>query len=129
MLLRRRTAAPETRVREKIDQILSGELLPQLPRIFIDIDQFERAFRRYWPFPRAWWNPPAKWFNPILATEQTGGVFTNKVERMAAAFRDRVMFEEISRHVSGGERVFAVVGRGHLPMQASALRCALGAES
>ncbi|MFQ5527192.1 MAG: hypothetical protein ACE5GX_13135 [Thermoanaerobaculia bacterium] len=123
MLLNKRTGVGEPRVREMIARILRGEHLTEFPRVLGGVDDLESAFRRRWAFPLAWWNPPEAWFNPATSG-RSGGVVT-RISRAAAAFRDRVMVEKILEEVGRGERVFAVVGRGHLPMQAPALRCAL----
>ena len=42
--------------------------------------------------------------------------------------RNAHMYRVLSRAALSGERVFAVVGRNHVPMQAEALRCALAGQ-
>lgn len=121
MLFRERRGAGEQEIREELARMLESE--SALPRVLVTVDQFESAFRRYWAYPRAWWNPSKDWFNPLYSSSRTGGVFTNDIERVGAQFRDRTMYERLARAVRQGERVFAAVGRGHIPMQAAALRC------
>ena len=50
---------------------------------------------------------------------------TFEINRMSSEFRNRQMYELLARAVNKGERVFAIVGRNHIPMQAPALNCAL----
>lgn len=42
--------------------------------------------------------------------------------------RDVHMYRALARAALSGEKVFAVVGRNHVPMQAEALRCAIAAD-
>ncbi|MBW3660912.1 MAG: hypothetical protein KY397_04685 [Gemmatimonadetes bacterium] len=90
------------------------------------VEALDRAYRRYWSEPAEWWKAPAAWFDPLLTSEQTGGIFTNDVNRASSAYRDRHMARLLVEAVEAGERVFAVVGRNHVPLQAPAIVCALG---
>lgn len=45
--------------------------------------------------------------------------------RRSRSARNVHMFRVLTKAAMRGERVFAVVGRNHVPMQAPALRCAL----
>lgn len=89
------------------------------------IDDLQAAYAKYWEEPAEWWQAPTRWFTPGDASEETGGIFTNDVNRVSSEFRNRHMYEVLARDVLAGERVFAVVGRNLVPMQAPALACAL----
>jgi hypothetical protein len=84
----------------------------------------EDAYRRYWKSPEHWWEAPTMWFNPLVSSSATGGVFTNEANQASSTFRDVHMFELISKSMRDGEKIFAVVGRDHIPMQEAALKCA-----
>ena len=49
------------------------------------------------------------------------------INRASSEFRNRHMYAVLAGAARSGERVFAVVGRNHVPMQAPALACALAA--
>ena len=101
---------------------------PGLPAPIRTLEELESAFWRHWPYPRRWWEARAEWFSPFYSSGRTGGIFTNELARASSALRDRHMYEVLVRAVLEGQRVLAVVGRDHLPMQVPALRCALGAD-
>lgn len=86
--------------------------------------ELEVAYRRYWKSPEHWWEAPAMWFNPLASSTATGGVFTNEANQASSTFRDTHMFELLAQSTRDGEKVFAVVGRDHIPMQEAALKCA-----
>jgi hypothetical protein len=88
-------------------------------------DDLDAAYRRYWTEPAAWWQAPTRWFDPLKSSAETGGVFTNDVNRASSEFRNRHMYTVLATAALRGEKVFAVVGRDHVPAQAAALRCAL----
>jgi len=87
--------------------------------------EFEAAYRRYWNTSPNWWEAPSAWFDPLVPSSRTGGVFTNEVNQASSFFRDINMYTVLTRATLEGKRVFAVVGRDHIPMQEPALRCAL----
>ena len=91
---------------------------------FSDLAGLEAAARRYWP-DRDWRSFPANWFAPAAAGTDSGGLFLAAVNRADSTNRDRHMVRQMVDAVRSGERVFAVVGRNHVPMQAPALACAL----
>jgi hypothetical protein len=125
--LRERRGYTEPQLRESMDQLLRrvGELLPDLSGVITNTDELQAAYRRYWTAPANWWEAPSAWFDPLASSAGTGGIFTNDINRLSSEFRNRHMVQVIAREVLGGERVFAVVGRDHVPAQAPALRCAL----
>lgn len=87
--------------------------------------EFERAYERYWNSSPNWWEAPSAWFDPRVSSSQTGGVFTNEVNQESSSFRDINMYTVLVKATLEGNRVFAIVGRDHIPMQELALRCAL----
>jgi hypothetical protein len=125
--LRERRGYTEPQLRESMDQLLRrvGEQLPDLSGVITNTDELQAAYRRYWTAPANWWEAPSAWFDPLASSAGTGGIFTNDINRLSSEFRNRHMVQVIAREVLGGERVFAVVGRDHVPAQAPALRCAL----
>jgi len=89
------------------------------------LDDLQSAFKRNWTSPAAWSEAPSDWFDPARSGSETGGRFTNEINRASSEFRDRHMYEVLAKAVLAGDVVFAVVGRDHVPSQAAALRCAL----
>ena len=89
-----------------------------------DLPALDSAARKYWP-ERDWRTFPASWFSPGADDKATGGIFLGAINRADSSNRDRHMYDLIATAVRGGERVFVVVGRNHVPMIAPALDCAL----
>jgi hypothetical protein len=96
-----------------------------LESVVRDTDELNSAYAHFWKNPAHWWEAPADWFNPLVPSSATGGIFTNEVNQASSTFRDIHMFEVLATAARRGERVFAVVGRDHIPMQEAALKCAL----
>lgn len=94
-----------------------------LESVLQDPAQLEAAYHRYWKSPQNWWEAPAAWFDPT--TKETGGIFTNQVNMRSSGYRDLHIYEVLAKAALDGKRVFAIIGRDHVPMQAAALRCAL----
>lgn len=92
---------------------------------FTTLEGLDAAYRRYWTTPADWREAPQDWFDPLKTSAQTGGKFTNDINRLSSEYRNLHMYAALSKAVLEGKRVFAVVGRNHVPMQAAALRCAL----
>ena len=86
----------------------------------------DTAVRHYWP-GRDWRTLPADWISPGADDARTGGVFLGAINRSDSMNRDRHMVRQLVEAVRAGNRVFVVVGRNHVPMQAPALDCALRA--
>ena len=99
--------------------------LKGLEGVVRNTDELAAAYSRYWKTPQNWWEAPSGWFNPLKSSSQTGGVFTNEVNQASSSFRDINMYTALAKAALEGKRVFAVVGRDHIPMQEAALRCAL----
>ncbi len=91
---------------------------------FTDIAGLETAAARYWP-GRDWRTLPRSWFTPGSNDAATGGQFVGANNRADSRNRDRNLVAHIVEAVQGGERVFVVIGRNHVPMLAPALDCAL----
>ncbi len=92
---------------------------------FADLDGLEAAYGRYWNDGSDWRAAPAAWFDPLADDATTGGRFMAAINAATSEARNAHMYRVLSRAVRSGDRVFAVVGRNHVPMQAEALRCAL----
>lgn len=98
----------------------------QLAVALPDTGALRAAFARLFPNvdPIA---APDRWFDPNHTSAETGSVFFNDVNRASSMFRDQYMYEQLAVALQvPGARVFAEVGRDHIPAQAAALRCALG---
>jgi hypothetical protein len=91
-----------------------------------DLAALDAAAARYWP-GRDWRGLPAAWFSPLADDRATGGRFLGAINRADSSNRDRHIYALIVAAVRDGERVFAAVGRNHVPMLAPALACALPA--
>ena len=116
----------EAELRAEVDKVLDRfSKYKGLESVLQDPAQLEAAYHRYWKSPQNWWEAPAAWFDPRTSSSKTGGVFTNEVNMRSSAYRDLYMYELLSKAALDGKRVFAIVGRDHVPMQAPALRCAL----
>ena len=61
----------------------------------------------------------------FIPSAETGGIFTNEINRLSSEYRNRHTYELLARAAISGERVFAVVVGNHVPTQEPALRCAL----
>ncbi len=88
--------------------------------------ELQQSYKKYWNSPENFWEAPIEWFDPLGDGEITGGKFTHDVNRASSYFRDKNMVDVLSEAVLNGEKVFAVVGRNHVPMQIEALKCKLG---
>lgn len=90
-----------------------------------NLDALGAAYRKHWSEPAEWWQAPEQWFDPLRTSAETGGKFTNEINKMSSEYRNWHMYQVLAKAVLGGGRVFAVVGGNHIPMQEPALRCAL----
>jgi hypothetical protein len=124
--LRDRRKLPEAELRAAIAQLLErASQLKGIGSVITSLDELDAAYRRHWKSPEQWWQAPSTWFDPLAASAHTGGIFTNEINRMSSEYRNRHMYEVLAKAALRGERVFAVVGGNHVPMQEPALRCAL----
>jgi hypothetical protein len=89
-----------------------------------DITAFRAAYQRWFPGT----DPAlasARWFDPTRTSADTGSKFFNDVNRASSLFRDFYMYRLLVRAWRPNVRIFAEVGRDHIPAQAAALKCAL----
>lgn len=93
---------------------------------FTDLPGLQLAAKRYWP-DRDWRTIPSGWFSPLARDAETGGRFLGAINRSDSHNRNVHMVDLLTKAVRSGQRPFVVVGRNHVPMQAPALACALGA--
>lgn len=89
-----------------------------------DLASLEASVRHYWA-DRDWRTLPSAWFSPGADDQATGGLFLGAINRTDSMNRDRYMARQLAAAARSGRRVFVVVGRNHVPMQAPALDCAL----
>ncbi len=124
--LRERNGMNETALRKRtVDAIEYYNGFEKLNGKIKDLESLEEKVREYWPRNTNWWEYPLNWFSPTATSDETGSVFTNKVNRSSSEFRDYYMYQQLVKAVKNGHIVFAVVGRNHVAMQANALRCAI----
>lgn len=86
------------------------------------ISDLGEAFEKHFQTELRWWQLPASWFDPQIDDPR----FTNKLATLSTEYRDIYMVSLLSEHIKQGENVFAVVGRNHVPLQANAIRYAVG---
>lgn len=124
--MREQKEVGEAEIKEQIAVLLERAAgLMETP--IATLEDLEAAYQRHWSEPADWWMAPSAWFDPVNGSTDTGGQFTNAVNRASSHFRNRYMYRVLTEAVLRGERVFAVVGRNHVPMQAPAIKCALEA--
>ncbi len=123
--LRERRKLPEAELKTAIAGLLekASKMTGLAP--FTTLEGLEAAYRRHWTAPANWWEAPQQWFDPLESSQETGGLFTNDINRLSSEYRNLHMYTALASAALEGKRVFAVVGRNHVPMQAQALRCAV----
>lgn len=123
--LRERRKMSESELKPAIASLL--ERASKLPGLtaFTTLEGLEAAYKRYWTSPANWWEAPQQWFDPLKTSKETGGVFTNEINKLSSEFRNLHMYRLLATSALEGKRAFAVVGGNHVPMQAPALRCAV----
>lgn len=124
--LRERRKLPEAELKAAVAQLLErAAQMKGFEGAFTNVAGLETAYRKYWTSPANWWEAPQAWFDPGKSSKETGGIFTNDINTMSSEYRDLHMYRSLAGATLEGKRVFAVVGRNHVPMQAPALRCAI----
>lgn len=123
--LRTRESLSGSRLEQAVNTLLERAAamergLEEFKGLFATTDALQVAYRRHCSEPANWWDAPAHWFAPTA-----GGIWTNDVNMASSHYRNLHMFRLLASRVRQGHRVFAVVGRNHVPMQAPALRCAI----
>lgn len=88
-------------------------------------NDFRVAYQRWFPGADPL-DAPARWFDPARTSGETGSRFLNDVNAADSAFRDIHMYRTLATAAMGRRRIFAEVGRDHIPAQTAALRCVLG---
>ncbi len=116
--------------REQIEQALATMIVKMQAltgdsSLIKSIADLERSFSTYWKNGLQWWEAPQSWFDPAKTSEETGGIFTNEINKLSSSFRNIYMYQQLAAFTNKGERVFAVVGRDHVAAQNDALRCAI----
>ena len=125
--LRERNGMGEEQIKTIIAQVMekANQMVPAFANVLPNVASLQPAYNKHWSVPANWWEAPAAWFTPGGDGEKTGGKFTNDINRHSSEFRDLYMYRLLTNAVLRGEKVFAVVGRNHVPMQAPAIKCAL----
>jgi hypothetical protein len=88
------------------------------PATVADLD---KACARLFPGLKDWRQVPDDWFDPTRSDQ-----FTNEAQNVSGNFRDRHIFDVLVKRAQAGERVFAVIGASHVPVQEPALVAVLG---
>jgi hypothetical protein len=99
---------------------------PNLAGVLPDTSALRAAFGAVFPAidPLA---VPDRWFDPNHTSAETGSKFFNDVNRASSMFRDEYMYDQLAAALQAPRaKVFAEVGRDHIPAQAAAFRCVLG---
>jgi hypothetical protein len=99
------------------------QALPGNDPVIRNVDALQAAYATHWTAPANWWDAPLAWFDPLRDGQATGGLFTNDANRASSEYRNAFMVRVLSKAVRDGQRVFAVVGGHHVPLQEAALRC------
>lgn len=124
--LRERKKMTEPELRAAIAQLLErASKMGLFGDASMTLDELDASYRRYWSDPPNWWQAPQRWFDPLASSKETGGIFTNDINRASSEYRNLHMYNLLAKATTEGKRVFAVVGHNHVPLQAPALRCAL----
>jgi len=124
--LRDRRQLADEELKKAVAQLLAqASQMPGFENVAPNLDALAATYHKYWSSPADWWQAPAAWFDPGKTSAETGGRFTNDINRLSSEYRDLNMYQVLSKAVREGNRVFAVVGRNHVPMQEQALRCDL----
>ncbi len=123
--LRERRKLPEAELKAAVAGLLEKASKMTGLAAFTTLEGLEAAYRRHWTAPANWWEAPQQWFDPLKSSQETGGLFTNDINRLSSEYRNLHMYTALAYAALEGKRVFAVVGRNHVPMQAQALRCAV----
>ena len=103
--------------------LVKANAISPLEGTITTLADLEEAYTHYWGNDREWWQAPKEWFTPSGNSSETGGIFTNEINKHSSSFRNLHMVELIAGFLKEDKKIFAVVGRNHIPMQAAALVC------
>ena len=81
-----------------------------------DLAEFTAACKSLFPGLEDWHKVPEEWFGPAKS-----GQYTNQIANDSGMFRDQKIFQTLVNRVKRGDRVFAVIGEGHVVVQEPAL--------
>ena len=86
------------------------------------IDELAIVFEQNFGKETAWWEAPATWFDP----QEDNVRVTNQLAVLSTEYRNVYMVKVLSESINKGEKVFAVVGRNHVPLQIKAIKYSTG---
>ncbi len=106
-------------------QLASVRRTPGLGNVLPDTAALRSAFTTKYPGIDMMTLPP-DWFDPVLLPQRTPKSLFNAINYASSMFRDVYMYRLLaSAALAPDARIFAEVGRDHIPAQAAALSCAL----
>jgi hypothetical protein len=123
MRLRTRKHESEEQLNADISKMMKA-VVPMLHHdvMITSVAQLDLLWKKHFKNTVGWWTASEDWYSPDKTEAETGS-FTNKLARLSSEYRDIYMVRLLEEHIKKGERIFAVVGRNHVPMQADALKC------
>ncbi len=127
MELRTRTGVAGARLDSSLArQLVVIHRVPGLESVLTDTSALRATFARRFPGIDMMTLPP-DWFDPKLLSDDTPKRLFNAINYESSMFRDAYMYRLLASAArDSSARIFAEVGRDHIPAQAAALRCALG---
>ena len=126
MELRTRVGLTGTRLDSSlVRQLVAVHRIPGLQSVFADTAALRSTFARRFLGIDMMALPP-DWFDPALVSEDVPKRLFNAINYESSMFRDLSMYRLLATTaLDSTTRIFAEVGRDHIPAQAAALRCAL----
>lgn len=123
MRLRTRKKLTQEQLHTEISGMLAivGKMLGRETYIK-SIAQLQTTFEQTFGKETAWWDAPANWFDP----RGEDGRITNQLALLSTEYRNVYMVKILSESIVKGEKVFAVVGRNHVPLQINAIKYSVG---
>ncbi len=123
MRLRTRKALNEEQIKTEISMMLT--MVPKMlgrETSIRSIDQLATVFTLNFGKQTPWWEAPTSWFDPQEGDER----ITNQLAVLSTEYRNVYMVKVLSESIKNGEKVFAVVGRNHVPLQIEAIKYSIG---
>ncbi len=91
-----------------------------------DFSAITSAYAKLWP-GHSWEEARLSWFSPLNPPEAPpSALLFRRINAIEDNLRNEVMYQRMATAVLSGHRVFATVGRNHIPLQAPAFQCAVG---